>query len=273
MSNLGFGLGLRTPHYEQVLNEKPDVGWFEIISDNYITAHKGYLEYLMDLRQDYPIIMHGVSLSIGSTDPLNDDYVKKLKALADHIEAPWVSDHLCFTGVNRQNSHDLLPVPYTEEAIAHIIPRVHKLQEILGREFVFENASSYLEFNGSTISEAEFLNELCAKTGAKILLDVNNVYVSSFNHGWNAKNYIDTINAEHIQQYHLSGHTDKGSYLFDTHDDFVTDKVWQLYDYTIKQKGFKSTMIEWDANIPELAVLLAELDKARAFVEQKKDAA
>ncbi|MCH2547169.1 MAG: DUF692 domain-containing protein [Alphaproteobacteria bacterium] len=263
---LGFGLGLRAPHYELILREKPPIDWFEIISDNYLNAHRGYWDYLANLRTDYPLVMHGVSLSIGSTDPVNVEYVRRLKALATHIDAAWVSDHLCFTGINREYTHDLLPIPYTQEALEHIVPRVQQVQEILGRNFVFENASTYLEFDGATMGEAEFLCALHQRTGAKILLDVNNVYVNSFNHGWSAQEYIDVIPADAIQQYHLSGHTDRGSYLFDTHKGTVDDAVWELYRYTVEKKGFKSTMVEWDDAIPEFAVLQNEIDKARAYV-------
>jgi uncharacterized protein (UPF0276 family) len=239
------------------------VAWLEIISENYIAAHSGYWRLLADLRHDYPFVMHGVSLSIGSTDPLDEDYLQKLRKLADFLEVAWVSDHLCFTGVGGVNTHDLLPIPYTEEALKHLIPRIHHLQERLGRAFVFENASSYLEFDGSTLSEPEFLSELCRETGCQILLDVNNVYVSSFNHGWDAKAYIDAIPASSVVQYHLAGHTDKGSHRVDTHDQPVIDPVWDLYRYTLEKMGMRSTMIEWDDKIPELAELIAELDKAR----------
>ena len=263
--NLGFGLGLRAPHYEEVLREKPKLGWFEIISENYLNAHRGYWDYLAELRAHYPVVMHGVSLSIGSTDPLDLDYLAKLKALADHIEAPLVSDHLCYTGVNGINTHDLLPLPYTVEALEHIVPRVHKLQEMLGRAFVFENASSYLAFDGNTISEPEFLGALCKQTGCGILLDINNVYVSSFNHGWDAKAYIDAIPAGAIAQYHLAGHRNKGTHLVDTHDACVTDAVWALYRYTLETKGMKSTMVEWDDAIPAFSVLMDEIGKASAI--------
>lgn len=271
---LGFGLGLRTPHYDTFLKDRPkDVNWLEIISENYIGAHAGYWKMLADLRHDYPFVMHGVSLSIGSTHALNNEYLNKLKALADFLDVAWVSDHLCYTGVNGENTHDLLPIPYTEEALKHLIPRIHKVQETLGRAFVFENASSYLEWNGSTISEPEFLNALHKATGCGILLDVNNVYVSSFNHGWDAKAYIDAIPADAIMQYHLAGHTNKGSHLIDTHNAPVIDNVWELYRYTLATKGQRSTMVEWDADIPELDVLIAELDKARQAASTQGKAA
>jgi len=266
----GFGLGLRAPHYDEVLRDKPALGWFEIISENYISAHAGYWDYLSQLRADYPIFMHGVSLSIGSVEPLDMDYLHKLKKLADAIEAPIVSDHLCYTGAAGKNTHDLLPIPYTEEALAHLIPRIHTLQETLGRAFVFENASTYLEFKGSTLTEPEFFRELCARTGCGILLDVNNVHVSATNHGWDAKEYIDAMPTDSIMQYHIAGHTDKGTHLIDTHNKHVTEAVWELFRHTIARHGERSTMIEWDAEIPAFPVLMAELDKARAIANTAK---
>lgn len=263
--SLGFGLGLRTPHYDEVMRDQPAVDWFEIISENYIAAHEGYRDYLTDLRRTYPLVMHGVSLSIGSTDPMDRAYLHHLKNLADTIEAAWVSDHLCFTGVDGLNTHDLLPIPYTEEALAHLIPRIHHAQDLLQRPLVFENASSYLQFKGATLSEPAFLRELCARTGCGILLDINNVIVSSFNHGWDSSAYIDDIPAASIVQYHLAGHTHKGSHLIDTHDSAVTDETWNLYAYALQTKGLRSTLIEWDSNIPPFSILMDELAKARAM--------
>ncbi len=272
--HLGFGLGLRAPHYDIFLKERPaSVDWLEIISENYIHAHRGYWELLADLRHDYPFVMHGVSLSIGSTDKLNEDYLRSLRALADYLEVSWISDHLCYTGVHDENTHDLLPIPYTEEALKHLIPRIHKVQEVMGRTFAFENASSYLEFKGSTISEPEFLRALHQATGCGILLDVNNVYVSGFNHGWDPQAYLDAIPSEAIAQYHLAGHTNKGSHLIDTHDAPVIDPVWDLYQTTLEKKGHHSTMIEWDADIPDFAVLEAELEKAKTLADMIKDKA
>jgi uncharacterized protein (UPF0276 family) len=266
----GYGLGLRASHYEHILKHRPKLDWFEIISENYIDAHQGYWRMLADLRHDYQFVMHGVSLSIGATDPLDKSYLAKLKKLADFLEISWMSDHLCFTGMQNRNTHDLLPIPYTEEALAHVIPRVDAVQETLGRPIALENASSYLEFNGSQISEPEFLNELVKRTGCGILLDVNNVYISSFNHGWDAKDYIDAIPEQAIMQYHLAGHTNKKNHIIDTHDDYVADAVWDLFDYTLQTKGFKNTMIEWDDNIPDFEVLMAELEKAKARVNALK---
>ena len=272
---IGFGLGLRTPHYEAFLNDRPrEVDWLEIISENYLHAHGGYWQMLADLRTDYKMVMHGVSLSIGSTDPLDETYVQDLRKLADFLEVSWVSDHLCYTGIQKENTHDLLPIPYTEEALNHLIPRIHRVQEIMGRPFVFENASSYLEFHSSSLTEPELLAALHQKTGCGILLDINNVYVSSFNHGWDAKAYIDEIPSEAIVQYHLAGHTNKQTHLIDTHNAPVIDPVWQLYQYAINTKGLRSTMIEWDADIPPLAELIAELEKAKAIaVVSTKEAA
>ncbi len=264
---IGFGLGLRAPHYDVILEKRPKtVDWFEIISENFIEAHKGYWDFLADLRQNYPIIMHGVSLNIGSTDPLNQPYLQKLKALADFLQPPWFSDHLCWTGIGGKNTHDLLPVPYTQQTLAHISDRIKQVQDIIGRPFILENPSTYLEFNESTIPEWEFLANLTENTGCGLLLDVNNIYVNSFNHGYDAKKYIDTIPADKIAQIHLAGHHNFGTHIVDTHDAHVKDDVWDLYSYTIKTKGKISTMIEWDDNIPEFDVLLAEIDKARKFV-------
>lgn len=267
--NLGFGLGLRAPHYDEILKKRPNIDWFEIISENFIDAHQGYKDFLAELRQDYPFVMHGVSLSIGSTDPINKEYLSKLKNLADFIQPIWVSDHLCFTGVMGVNTHDLLPVPYTDEALKHIASRIRIVQEILERPLILENPSSYIEFKGSSMSEPEFISLLANEADCGLLLDINNIYVSAFNHGLDAKEYIDTIPADRIVQIHLAGHKDCGDYKIDTHDREVTDEVWQLYAYTIATKGKKSTMVEWDEHIPEFATLLAEVEKARVFEATK----
>ena len=272
--DLGFGTGLRSVHYDEILEKRPkSVDWFEIISENFIEAHPGYWDFLKDLRADYPIVMHGVSLSIGSTDPINNDYLKKLKKLADAIETPWLSDHLCWTGVNGKNTHDLLPVPYTQESLAHIISRIREIQDRLERHIVLENPSSYLKFTASTISEWEFLAEMATGANCGLLLDVNNVYVSAFNHGYDAKKYIDAIPTEHVVQVHLAGHKNYGTHIIDTHDGHVIDEVWDLYRYTIETKGALSTLVEWDGNIPEFDVLAAEVDKARTAAQQSMRAA
>jgi len=264
--HLGFGLGLRAPHYDAILRDRPkNIDFFEIISENFIEAHEGYWDFLTDLRRDYAFVMHGVSMSIGGTDPLNDNYFHKLKKLADHLQPAWVSDHLCFTGLGGHNTHDLLPLPYTQESLRHLIARVQAAQEKLGRTLVIENPSTYLEFQESDIPEWEFLRDLAKATGCGILLDVNNVYVSAFNHGYDTKTYIDAIPADAIAQIHLAGHQNNGTHIIDTHDHPVVDPVWALYAYTMAAKGLRSTMIEWDDRIPSFDVLTAELDKARAI--------
>lgn len=261
---LGFGLGLRAEHYETVLNEWPAVDWFEIISENFMETQGHTKRILGEIRERYPVVMHGVSLSIGSTDPLNIPYLTKLKALADWLQPPWISDHLCWTGINHINTHDLLPVPYTEESLTHTIARIKQIQDILERPLILENPSTYLEFKDSSISEAEFIATMAKESGCGLLLDINNVYVSCYNHRWDAKAYLDTLPLERVVQIHLAGHENHGTHIIDTHDGHVIDEVWQLYHYVTSKTSPISTMIEWDANIPEFAVLHAELDKARA---------
>lgn len=268
---LGFGLGLRAPHYEDILATRPkSIDWFEIISENYMDAHEGYWDFLADLRRDYPFVMHGVSLSIGGTDPINESYINQLKALIDFLQPAWVSDHLCFTSMNSHNTHDLLPVPYTRESLRHITSRIQQVQDKIGRPLVIENPSSYLEFVESKMSEADFMAKMAEQTGCGILLDVNNVYVSSFNHGFDARAYIDTIPAASIAQIHLAGHQNNDTHIIDTHDQPVIDEVWNLYAYTVQTKGFHSTMIEWDDHIPSLSTLIAELDKARHIAGEQQ---
>lgn len=265
---LGFGLGLRAEHYDEILAQLPKgVEWFEIISENFIEAHRGYRDFLADLRADYPIVMHGVGMSVGGPDPLNLEYVKKIKALADFLQAPWISDHVCWTGMHGKNTHDLLPLPYTEESLRHIVARIKQVQDVLGRRIILENPSTYLEFSESQIPEWEFLARMSEEADAGLLLDVNNVYVSAFNHGYDAKHYIDAIPADRIVQIHLAGHKNFGTHIIDTHDSPVIDEVWELYRYTIHTKGMISTMVEWDDHIPEFSVLLAELGKARLYAQ------
>lgn len=261
--HLGFGLGLRTPHYEQVLRDLPKVDWFEIISENFIEAHPGYWQFLADLRAHYPLAMHGVSLSIGSTDPLNVHYLKKLKQLADFIQPAWVSDHLCWTGMGHLNTHDLLPLPYTQETLAHVASRIRQVQEVLERPLVLENPSSYLQFNDSSMSEHAFLAALLEEADCALLLDVNNVYVSARNHGFEARDYIRAMPKDRVVQIHLAGHRDFGTHIIDTHDGPVIDPVLELYRFTLAQLGPVSTMVEWDENIPPFDTLLAELEKVR----------
>ncbi len=267
---IGFGLGLRPEHYEDFLSRPLPVDWLEIISENYMDIGGRPYRNIKTIRETYPMVMHGVSLSIGSVSPLDFDYLKKLKTLANDIEALWISDHLCFTGMNQINLHDLLPLPYTEEALKHVSERVNIVQDYLGQQILLENASTYVAYKASTIDEAEFLKRLCDEADCLLLLDVNNVYVNAVNHGIDAFKYIDTLPHERIQQIHLAGHDNRGTHIVDTHDDTVIKDVWQLYDYAMKTIGFRSTMIERDANIPPIDELIKELDIARGIVKKIK---
>ena len=264
---LGFGLGLRIPHYDEILATRPQVDWFEVLSENYLVPGGKPLYYLERIRANYPVVMHGVSLSIGGTDPLNLDYLKQLKALADRIEPRWISDHLCWTGVGGLNLHDLMPLPYTEEAVQHVVSRVNQVQDFLGRKILLENVSSYVTYKQSQLTEWEFLTHIAEQADCLILLDINNIYVSSFNHGFDPADYLNGIPIERVQQFHLAGHQNCGNYIVDTHDHPIINPVWALYETAVKRFGFVSTMIERDDNIPPLKELLAELDHARIIAE------
>jgi len=267
---LGFGLGLRTDHYEQVLNDRPAIDWLEIISENYMVDGGKPLHYLDRIREHYPMAMHGVSMSIGSTAPLNLDYLADLKQLIERVEPEWVSDHLCWTGIDGRNLHDLMPLPYTEEAISHVVDRVSQVQDILGRQILLENVSSYVTYNASQISEWEFLSAIAEKADCLILLDVNNIYVSSQNHAFDPVEYLDGVPASRIQQFHLAGHSYQNQLIIDTHDHPVCDPVWSLYQQAVERFGAVATMIERDDNIPPLEDLIAELDVARQLATKTK---
>lgn len=261
--NLGFGLGLRPEHYDAILSEKPDVDWFEILTENYLVPGGKPHHYLEQIRARYPLVMHGVSLSIGGCDPLNWDYLQEVKNLAQRIQPKWISDHLCWTGLHHKNMHDLLPLPYTEEAISHLVSRIRQVQDFLGQRILIENVSSYLTYTHSVLTEWEFLREICEQADCLILLDVNNVYVSSINHEFNPLTYITAMPKERVYQIHLAGHANMGSYIIDSHDHDIVDHVWDLYAATLKYLGPVSTMIERDDNIPALSSLLTELNVAR----------
>lgn len=263
--NLGFGLGLRPEHYDSILAEKPDIDWLEILTENYLVPGGKPLYYLEKFRSLYPMVMHGVSMSIGSCDPLDWDYLKEVKNLAMRIQPKWISDHLCWTGLHHKNMHDLLPLPYTEEAIHHVVDRIRQVQDFLGQRILIENVSSYVTYTHSVITEWEFLREICQQADCLILLDVNNIYVSSINHEFNPLSYITAIPRERVYQIHLAGHSDMGSYIIDSHDHDIVDPVWKLYEATLQHIGPVSTMIERDDNIPELSYLLTELDYARTI--------
>jgi len=267
----GFGLGLRTEHYAAFNGPQPGVDWLEVISENYMVPGGKPLHHLERIRRDHPMVMHGVSMSIGSTDALDVAYLRDLKALARRIEPAWISDHLCWTGVDHHNLHDLLPLPYTEAALQHVVRRVQQVQEILGRRLLLENVSSYVSFAGDEMSEWDFIADLVRRADCELLLDVNNVYVSSRNHGFDAHTFIDAMPRERVRQIHLAGHEDHGSHLVDTHDHPVCDAVWQLYTYTVQRLGAVPTMIERDDHIPPLPELLAELGQARAVQAQALD--
>lgn len=264
---LGFGLGLRTEHYETILQTRPPVDWFEVLSENYLVPGGKPLYYLDRIRANYPVVMHGVSLSIGG-DCINREYLKRLKELADRVEPQWISDHLCWTGINDTNLHDLMPLPYTEEAVAHVVSHVGEVQEFLGRRILLENVSSYVTYKQSAMTEWEFLRGIAERADCYILLDVNNIYVSSFNHDFDPNSYLRGIPVERVHQFHLAGHRNCGNYIVDTHDEAVIDPVWELYAQAVRRFGDVSTMIERDDHIPPLSELLDELDRARRIAAE-----
>jgi uncharacterized protein (UPF0276 family) len=267
--DLGVGVGFRTPHVTHVLRERPPMAWFEIISENYFSDGGIQRANLEALRASYRVIPHGVSLSIGGSDPLDPEYLNKLHALVRRVDAPWCSDHLCWTGIAGIDVHDLLPLPYTREVLSHVVERVKRVQGELGVPFALENASSYLEFNDSTMTEAEFLAEVAERADCGVLLDVNNVFVSAHNHGFDAREYIETIPADRVVQMHLAGHTDKGAYLLDTHSTHVRSEVWHLFRIALRRTGPVSVLIEWDEDIPTWDVLSSEATQAGIVREQE----
>lgn len=266
--NLGLGVGLRTVHFDHILQQHPAVDWFEVISENFMDS-QGRPRYVLErIAERYPIVMHGVSLSIGSTDPLDFDYLRKLKRLAQSIGARWISDHVCWTGVAGFNTHDLLPIPYNEESLGHVVDRIRIVQELLERPLVLENPSSYITFAASTMSEAEFIARMADEADCRLLLDVNNVFVSARNHDFDAIEYLQTIPHERVVQMHLAGHTNCGTHLIDTHDGPVIDPVWELFRLAYHLTGGVSTLIEWDAQIPEFPVVHDEVLKARQVLNR-----
>lgn len=267
---LGLGLGLRTVHYAHILEQLPQVDWFEIISENYMYTQGRPLWYLDRISERYPIVMHGVSLSIGSTDPLDFEYLSKLRALRDRVGARWVSDHLCWTGVAGRSSHDLLPVPYTEEALKHVAERVRIVQDLLEAPLALENPSTYVEFQGACLGEAEFLAALASEADCALLLDVNNVFVSAYNHGFDAHAYLDAIPLDRVVQFHVAGHSFEGSHIIDSHTGPVCDEVWQLLGRAWAGGAEASVLLEWDAEIPSFDVVHQELLRAHDFIQPAK---
>lgn len=272
LPNLGVGVGLRSAHFSYILEHWPAVDWFEAISENFMDSG-GRPRYVLDqVAERYPVVLHGVSLSIGSADALDFDYLAKLKRLADAVGARWVSDHICWTGVLGRNTHDLLPLPLTEESLAHVVARVQVVQETLERPLVLENPSSYVTFAADTMPEWEFVSRLAESADCGLLLDVNNVFVSGTNHDFDAERYVRSVPAERIVQFHLAGHTDLGTHCIDTHDQPVVDPVWRLYRLASQLAPQASTLLEWDAQIPPFPRLHAEALKARRYRESPDDA-
>ncbi len=271
--DLGYGLGLRPVYYETVLNEAPAVDWLEIISENYMVPGGKPLYYLDRIRERYPMVMHGVSLSIGGTDPLDREYLRRLKALAERVQPVWISDHLCWAGHRGHHLHDLLPLPYNGEAVRHVAQRVRQVQDFLGRRILLENVSSYVSYRQSEMSEWAFYRAVAEEADCLMLLDINNIYVSAVNHGFDPTEYLRGVPVERVWQFHLAGHTDYGDYIVDTHDHPVVDPVWDLYRQAVARFGVVSTMIERDDNFPPFADLLAELDQARALGPAPRHAA
>jgi len=262
---VGLGVGLRSVHFPYILEHNPPVDWFEIISENYMDS-QGRPRYVLEqIAERYPIVMHGVSLSIGSADPLDFEYLRKLKALARDVKPLWVSDHVCWTGVAGRNTHDLLPIPFNERTLKHVVDRIRMVQDTLERPIVMENPSSYVTFADSTMSEWQFMARVAEEADCGLLLDVNNVYVTSFNHDIDPVEFIRALPHDRIVQFHLAGHSNYRTHLIDTHDDHVIDPVWQLYRLAHELTGGVSTLLEWDARIPPFPVLHAEVLKARDF--------
>lgn len=260
------GIGLRTPHYQQILAELPAVSFLEVHSENFFGDGGQPLKYLARFRQDYPISTHGVGLSLGSTDPLDREHLRKLKRLIDAIDPVLVSEHLCWAGVDGRCLNDLLPLPYTPEALDWVVSRIGETQDFLKRPILVENVSSYLQFTGSTIPEWEFVHEVSRRAGCRILLDINNIYVNAVNHDFDALAYLDAIEPDRVGEIHLAGFQDTGELLIDTHGAAVSDEVWALYEYATARFGQRPTLIEWDTDIPALGVLLAEADKANRIL-------
>lgn len=261
---LGHGIGLRPQHFPNLLEQGRRAEWFEVITENFLNVGGRPRAVLESVRRDRPVVLHGVSLSVGSVDPLDTGYLRDVRALADAVEPAWVSDHLCWGTFGRHNAHDLLPLPFTEESLAHVVSRVSEIEERLGRRILLENVSSYLTFASSTIPEWDFLAEVACRADSLILLDVNNVYVSATNLGFDAAEYLRGIPVDRVAQLHLAGHQDLGTHLLDTHDAPVPNPVWALYRDVVRRFGRVSSLVEWDDHIPPLDEVLAQAEKARA---------
>jgi uncharacterized protein (UPF0276 family) len=262
---LGHGIGLRTQHFPRLWEGAAKVDWFEAISENFMISGGRPLAALEKAREVAPLVLHGVSLSLGSTDPVNETYLEALQVLIRRFEPAWVSDHLCWGSIGGHYAHDLLPLPYTEEAVEIVVKKIQKVQEKLGRQILVENVSSYLTYTHSTMPEWEFLAAIAKRADCGILLDVNNIYVSAYNHHFNPQTYIKNVPHDRVGQIHLAGHSNKETYLFDTHDGPVIDPVWELYRFAVRCCGRVSTLVEWDDQIPEFEVVRAEAERARTL--------
>lgn len=259
----GCGIGLRVEHFDEIEQQQPNIPWFEILSDNYLLEGTSQRDYLYKIRQDYPLTFHGVGMSIGSTEPLNMDFMKSLKKLKDEVQPMWLSDHLCWTSAHGKVTHDLIPLPYTSDVVDHLVNRINQVQDFLGQQMVIENVSSYLQFKDSEMSEWEFINQIATRSDCRILLDVNNIYVSSQNHQFLAEDYLQAMPKERIAEIHLAGYEDKGTHILDTHSRPVSDPVWDLFAKAIRHVGDVPVLIEWDNDIPPLSRVIQEADKAQ----------
>ena len=266
LPDLGVGLGLRTVHYADIVGQRPAVDWFEVLSENYMQTAGRPLHFLDAIAEHYPVVLHGVSLSIGSADPLDRAYLTELRALRDRTRARWVSDHLCWTGVAGKNTHDLLPLPYTDECLRHVVDRVRAVQDFLGAPLALENPSTYIEHAGASMREWEFLARLADEADCALLLDVNNVFVSAYNHGFDPATYLAAMPFDRVVQLHVAGHTDHGTHIIDSHIGPVPDPVWELFGQAHRRSGGASVLLEWDAEIPSFEVTHAEALRAREFM-------
>lgn len=263
----GAGVGLRAPHFDYIINYLPSVPWFEILVDNYMVKDGAMLHRLNQIREHYPFVFHSVGLSLGSTDPLRMSYLMQLKKLKDWLQPTYLSDHLCWTAVDNHYLHELMPLPYNEVALNHIVARILQVQDFFGERILIENVSSYLSFQDSEMNEWDFLNEVAKRADCYILLDVNNVFVSAFNHGFDPTIYLNNILQDRVKQYHLAGYEDFGRYLLDSHSKPVTDNVWELYQTALRRFGALPTIVEWDNDIPSWDILLREAEKAQSYQE------
>lgn len=266
------GVGLRAEHYKDAVDYPGKVCWYEVHPENYFGLGGIPHHYLELIRRDHPVSFHGVGMSIGSVDKLDKGHLKRLSELIDYYQPGHVSEHLSWSSVNGRYFNDLLPIPYTEEALDHVTEKIHQVQDELQLQIIIENASTYLEFTASTIPEWEFTNELSNRTGCGLLLDVNNVYVNACNHGFSARKYLSEVNPHHVKEIHLAGHTvksvDDTEIRIDTHNQLICDQVWALFQYTITRIGKIATLIEWDTDLPEFSVLLNEANQAQTLMDQ-----